>query len=50
MSGETNDGESPPWPQQLLDSEWLLAGAAILYFMVSYVLWGVIDIFTVPAG
>ncbi|MGB9966026.1 hypothetical protein [Halobacterium sp. CBA1126] len=49
MPGTEND-ERPPWPQQLLDSEWLLAGAAVLYFMVSYVLWGVIDIFTVPAG
>ncbi|CQH54443.1 uncharacterized protein HHUB_2085 [Halobacterium hubeiense] len=49
MSAETNDGTAP-WPQQLLDSEWLLAGAAILYFVISYVLWGVIDIFTVPMG
>lgn len=39
-----------PWPQQLLDSEWVLALAAILFFMLSYVVWGLIDILSIPAG
>lgn len=43
-------GESPPWQQQLLDSIWLLALAAIVYWMLSYVVWGVVDILTVPLG
>lgn len=51
VEGEDQTVESvAPWPQQLLDSEWLLALAAILYFLLSYVVWGVIDIFSVPAG
>ena len=44
-SGE--GGESPPWPQELLDSIWLLAGAALLFFTLSYVVWGLIDLLTV---
>lgn len=44
----TDDGdESLPWPQQLLDSIWLLAGAALLFFTLSYVVWGLIDLLTV---
>lgn len=39
-----------PWPQQLYDSIWLLAGAALLFFVLSYVVWGLIDILTIPAG
>ncbi len=39
-----------PWPQQLLDSEWILALAAILFFMLSYVVWGLIDLLSVPGG
>jgi hypothetical protein len=39
-----------PWPQQLLDSPWLLAGAALLFFTLSYVVWGLIDLLSVPAG
>ncbi|MFB6228076.1 MAG: hypothetical protein ABEH88_05765 [Halobacteriales archaeon] len=39
-----------PWPQQLLDSEWLLALAAVLFFTLSYVVLGLIDLLTIPAG
>lgn len=42
---ESSDG---PWPQQLLDSIWLLAGAALLFWALSYVVWGMIDLLTVP--
>lgn len=42
--------ETAPWPEQLLDSEWLLALAAILYFTLSYIVWGLIDILSTPAG
>ncbi|GAB7013413.1 hypothetical protein [Halolamina salina] len=47
MATET---ENAPWPQQLLDSIWLLALAAIIYWMLAYVVWGVIDVLTVPMG
>lgn len=39
-----------PWQQQLLDSEWLLAGAAILFFALSYIVLGLVDLLTVPSG
>jgi hypothetical protein len=39
-----------PWQQQLYDSVWLLAGAAILFFVLSYMVWGLVDILTIPAG
>lgn len=44
------DGDEPPWPQQLMDSEWLLALAAVLFFMLSYVVLGLIDLLTIPTG
>lgn len=43
-------GEKPPWPQQLYDSVWLIAGAAVVFWALSYVLWGLIDILTLPGG
>jgi hypothetical protein len=42
--------ESPPVMQQLFDSIWLLAGAAILFFTLSYIVWGFIDLLTIPLG
>lgn len=51
MTSESDEPtERAPLPQQLLDSEWLLALAAILYFTVSYVIWGLVDIMSVPGG
>lgn len=50
MSDVQSGSSDAPWQQQLLDSEWLLAGAALLYFLLSYVVWGIIDILTVPSG
>jgi|GEM_PF-1501070 len=39
-----------PWPQQLLESPWLLAGAALLFFTLSYVVWGLIDVLSIASG
>ncbi|MGD8496388.1 MAG: hypothetical protein PVF05_09385 [Gemmatimonadales bacterium] len=40
-----------PWPQRLLNSIWVLALAAIVFFFLSYVVWGLIDLAnTGPAG
>jgi hypothetical protein len=47
------DGIEPaeePWPQQLLESPWLLAGAALLFFTLSYVVWGLIDLMSIASG
>ena len=35
--------------QRLYDNVWLLALLALLFFAVSYVGWGMLDIYTVPA-
>lgn len=43
------DGDVP-WQQRLFDNIWLLALAAMLYFFLSYALWGLIDLARVPAG
>ncbi len=50
VPGMSTESETPPWPQQLLDSIWLLALAAIIYWMLAYVVWGVVDVLTVPMG
>ncbi|MDH5019315.1 hypothetical protein [Halobacterium rubrum] len=52
MSAEaaTDTGDDEPWPQRLLDNIWLLALAAIIYFVVSYIVWGMVDLATIPPG
>lgn len=47
---EQSASDGIPWPQKLYDSIWLLAGAAIVFFVLSYVVWGLVDILTVAAG
>lgn len=39
-----------PWQQRLFDNIWLLAAAAMAYFLLSYVVWGLIDLARVPTG
>lgn len=51
MSTEAaTDTDDEPWPQRLLDNIWLLAFAAIVYFVVSYIVWGMVDLATIPMG
>jgi hypothetical protein len=40
----------PPFAQRLYDRVWLLALAALLFWALAYVVWGIIDIFSIPAG
>ncbi len=47
---ETRQQQPAPWLQQIYDNPWLLAGAAIVFFVLSYIVWGVIDLLTIPAG
>lgn len=48
-STETAAEEEIPLLQQLYNRIWLLALAAMVFFLVVYVGWGIIDIVSVPA-
>ncbi len=50
MSNEDSDGEPIPWGQRMFDRIWLLAGAALVYFTLSYIVWGLIDLMAVKMG
>jgi hypothetical protein len=45
----TSHDEPPVW-QRLYDRVWLLASAALLFWALTYVAWGLVEIFSVPAG
>ncbi len=49
-----HDRETPqeeiPWPQRLFDNIWLLALAAILFFFLSYIAWGLLDLLSIRGG
>ncbi|MEF8778163.1 MAG: hypothetical protein V5A36_04545 [Natronomonas sp.] len=45
----TSPSEEIPMMQRLYNRIWLLAGAAMLFFLVIYVGWGLMDILSVPA-
>ena len=47
---EDDPNEPVPWMQQLLDNPFLLLFLGVLIPMVVYVLWGVIDIITLPTA
>ncbi|SEQ26618.1 hypothetical protein [Natrinema salaciae] len=47
---ESSSSESAPVMQRLYDRIWLLAAAALVFFALSYVAWGWIDVFSVPLG
>lgn len=44
----TSPPEEVPMMQRLFDRIWLLAAAAIVFFAVVYVGWGLVDIISVP--
>jgi len=45
----TDATEEIPTMQRLYNRIWLLAAAALLFFFVVYVGWGLLDIISVPA-
>jgi hypothetical protein len=47
MDASTEQSTDEPWPQRLLDNIWLLAAAAIVFWLLSYIVWGVIDLIAV---
>ncbi|MGD9599318.1 MAG: hypothetical protein AB7G76_15355 [Steroidobacteraceae bacterium] len=51
MSDQPNDDDDKiPLMQRLLDNPFLLLFLGVLIPMVLYILWGVIDILTIPAA
>ncbi|MBV6415721.1 MAG: hypothetical protein CMLOHMNK_00234 [Steroidobacteraceae bacterium] len=50
MSDPQNDNDKTPLMQRLLDNPFLLLFLGVLIPMVVYVLWGVIEILTIPAA
>lgn len=46
---QSDQRKAPPL-KRLYDRIWLLAAAALLFWAVTYVLWGLVDVFSVPAG
>lgn len=50
MADEPTDEEPTPLPQQLYESIWLWAAVAILFWILSYVVWGFVDLFVLPGG
>ena len=46
----TTRPEDVPFMQRLYNRIWLLALIALAFFALSYVVWGLIDIYSVPAG
>jgi hypothetical protein len=39
-----------PWTQRLYESIWVWAAVAILFWVLSYLVWGFIDLISIPAG
>lgn len=39
-----------PWTQRLYESIWVWAAVAILFWVLSYLIWGFIDLISIPAG
>lgn len=46
----TSEPETIPFMQRLYNRIWLLAALAMVFFIVSYLGWGLLDIATVPPG
>lgn len=48
MSSSNENG--PPLMQRLYDRIWLIALTALLFWLLTYVLWGLLDVLSVPGG
>lgn len=46
----SSDDSDPPLLQRAYDSPWLLALAAFAFWAVAYVIWGLLDVVSVPTG
>lgn len=50
MDTDTQPTADIPLMQRVYDRIWLLAAAAILFFALSYVAWGLMDLAAIPGG
>lgn len=50
MGNSQPDASDVPTLQRIYDNVWLIAVAGTLFFALSYVAWGIIDILAVPVG
>lgn len=48
MTDDRTETERIPVMQRLYNRIWLLAAAAMLFFLVSYVAWGLLDVTSLP--
>lgn len=46
----STDQNQEPLLQRLYDRIWLLALLALLFWALSYLVWGLLDIFSIPPG
>jgi uncharacterized membrane protein len=44
------DSKKIPWIQRLYDRIWLIAIAALVFFFLSYLGWGLADVLMTPEG
>lgn len=42
--------ERPPWQETIYENVWLWAGVAVLFWFLSYVVWGFVDLALIPGG
>lgn len=50
MTDEPKDEGRAPLPQRLYESIWLWAAVAVLFWFLSYVVWGFVDLTVIPGG
>lgn len=50
VAEHTDADDSIPWQQSLYESIWVWAGVAILFWVLSYLVWGFVDLMSIPAG
>lgn len=50
MTDETKDEGRAPVLQRLYESIWLWAAVAVLFWILSYVVWGFVDLTIIPGG
>lgn len=50
MSDSETADERPPLAQRLYESVWLWAAVAVLFWILSYVVWGFVDLVVLPGG
>lgn len=46
----SSDPPDPSFIKRAYDRIWLLAVVAFVFWLVTYLIWGLLDIFTVPVG